>query len=63
MSNSHRPVIPNDDNPSLYQALIQFVPMMFFYSMRHLTIGTVVRFKLKRLEKNEEKWIVEDHLN
>jgi hypothetical protein len=63
MSNSHRPVIPDDDNPSLYQALIRFAPMMFFYSVRHLTIGTVVRFKLKRLEKNEEKWIVEDHLN
>ena len=63
MSNSHRPVIPDDDNPSLFQALFRFIPMILLYSIRHLTIGTLVRFKLKKLESKGEKWIVEDHLN
>lgn len=62
MSKSHRPVIPEDDNPSLLQALTRFIPMITLYAIRHLTIGSLVRLKLKRLERNGEKWIVEDHL-
>ena len=62
MSNSHRPVIPDDDNPSLFQALYRFVPMILIYCFRHLTVGTLVRIKLKQLEQKGEKWIVEDNL-
>jgi hypothetical protein len=63
MSNSHRPVIPDDDNPSLFEALFRFIPMIFLYAVRHLTIGTMVRRRLKKLEQKGEKWIVEDNLN
>ena len=63
MSNSHRPVVPNDDNPSLLQALYRFVPMITLYAWRHLTVGTFVRRKLRKYQENGEKWIVEDHLN
>ena len=62
MSNSHRPVIPEDDNPSLFQVLYRFVPMIIAYAFRHLTVGSAVRYKLKKFERNGEKWIVEDHL-
>ena len=63
MSNSHRPVIPEDDNPSLLQVLRRFVPMIILYSMRHLTVGTIVRQKLKNYQRMGKKWIVEDNLN
>ena len=63
MSKSHRPVVPSDDNPSLFQALYRFVPMIILYAFRHLTVGALVRMKLKKLERNGQKWVVEDHLN
>ena len=60
MSKSHRPVIPDDDNPGLFQAICRFVPMITAYSIRHLTVGSLVRNKLKRLEARGEKWIIEE---
>ena len=60
MSNSHRPIVADDDNPGLFQAICKFVPMIVAYSVRHLTVGAMVRYKLKRLEAKGEKWIIEE---
>ncbi|MCY4361718.1 MAG: hypothetical protein OXE42_05975 [Gammaproteobacteria bacterium] len=60
MSKSHRPVVADDDNPGLFQAVCKFVPMIAAYSFRHLTVGALVRNKLKRLEARGEKWIIEE---
>ena len=60
MSKSHRPVVPDDDNPGLFQAVCRFVPMIVMYALRHLTVGALVRHKLKRLEAKGEKWIIEE---
>ena len=34
--------------------------MIVAYSLRHLTVGALVRNKLKRLEARGEKWIIEE---
>lgn len=60
MSKSHLPVIPDNDNPGLFQAICKFVPLIIVYSIRHLTVGTLVRYRLKKLEAKGEKWIIED---
>ncbi len=60
MSTSHRPVVADDDNPGLFRAICRFVPMIVVYSLRHLTVGALVRHKLRRLEAKGEKWIIED---
>lgn len=60
MSKSHRPVVADDDNPGLFRAICKFVPMIAVYSIRHLTVGALVRYKLKRLEAKGEKWIIEE---
>ena len=60
ISKSHRPVVPDDDNPGLFQDVFKFIPLIFVYSIRHLTVGTLVRHKLKKLEAKNEKWIIEE---
>ncbi len=60
MSKSHRPVVPDDDNPGLFQAVCRFIPMIVAYSLRHLTLGAVARYKLKRRAAKGEKWIIEE---
>ena len=60
MSTSHQPVVADDDNPGLFKAVCRFVPMIVVYSIRHLTVGALVRHKLKRLEAKGEKWIIEE---
>ena len=34
--------------------------MTVMYALRHLTVGALVRHKLKRLEAKGEKWIIEE---
>ena len=59
MSKSHRPVVADDDKQGLFQAVCRFVPMIVVYSIRHLTVGALVRHKLRKLEAKGEKWIIE----
>ena len=60
MGKSHRPVIAEDENPGLFRAICRFAPMIVVYSLRHLTVGALVRLKLKRLQAKGEKWIIEE---
>ena len=60
MSTSHRPVVADDDDPGLFRAICRFVPMIAVYSLRHLTVGALVRRRLRRLEAKGEKWIIEE---
>ena len=60
MSTSHSPVVADDDNPGLVQAICKFVPMIVVYAIRHLTVGALVRYKLKNFEARGEKWIIEE---
>lgn len=60
MSKSHRPVVPDDDNPGLFQAICRFIPMIVAYSLRHLTVGAVVRYKLKKLKADGKQWVIEE---
>lgn len=57
---SHSPVIADDDNPGLPEAICRFVPMIAVYLLRHLTVGALVRHKLRRLQVKGEKWIIEE---
>ena len=34
--------------------------MIVAYSLRHLTLGAVVRYKLKRRAAKGKKWIIEE---
>lgn len=45
MRSIHQPILPQGEVCSPWEGLLRFVPLAVMYSLRHLTLGTWVRFR------------------
>jgi hypothetical protein len=58
MSTTHQPIVPDALDDSTWRRFRRFLPLAFAYSLRHLTIGTVIRFRRRTLKWRGAKYYI-----
>ena len=58
MRSTQQPIVPQVPYDSLWKRLHHFLPLAFLYSVRHLTIGTAIRFRRRYLKWKGEKYYI-----
>ena len=58
MKSTQQPIVPQVLDNSLWMRLRYFLPLAFAYSVRHLTIGTAIRFRRRYLKWKGEKYYI-----
>ncbi len=58
MKSTQQPILPQFEDDSLWHRLRHFIPLALAYSVRHLTVGTVIRLRRRYLKWRGEKYYI-----